>query len=38
MRGMMQQISNTLERFGGVNLLPLLLAVLAFLLIGAPSS
>jgi len=35
---MMQQISNTLERFGGVNLLPLLLAVLAFLLIGAPSS
>lgn len=34
----MQQISNILERFGGVNLLPLALALLAFLLIGAPSS
>lgn len=34
----MDQISKTFERLGGVNLLPLLLAAVAFVLIGAPSS
>lgn len=34
----MDKISNTLGRFGGVNLLPVFLAAIAFLLIGAPSS
>lgn len=34
----MDQISNTLGRIGGVNLLPVALALVAFVLIGAPSS
>ncbi|WP_375174693.1 branched-chain amino acid ABC transporter permease [Pseudooceanicola sp.] len=34
----MDQLSRTLERFGGVNLLPLAVALVAFVLIGTPSS
>lgn len=34
----MDRISETLGRFGGVNLLPVALALVAFVLIGAPSS
>lgn len=34
----MDKLSETLGRFGGVNLLPLALAAIAFVLIGAPSS
>ena len=34
----MDKLSDTLGRFGGVNLLPLALAAVAFILIGAPSS
>lgn len=34
----MNQISETLDRLGGVFLLPVLIAALAFVLIGAPSS
>ncbi len=34
----MDKLSDTLGRFGGVNLLPLALAAVAFVLIGAPSS
>ncbi|MEP3687309.1 MAG: branched-chain amino acid ABC transporter permease, partial [Sulfitobacter dubius] len=34
----MDRISDIMGRFGGVYLLPLALAALAFLLIGAPSS
>lgn len=34
----MDTISNTLERWGGINLLPVIVAALAFVLIGAPSS
>ncbi|MCX7565093.1 branched-chain amino acid ABC transporter permease [Sulfitobacter sp. F26169L] len=34
----MDKLSNTLGRFGGVNLLPVALAAIAFVLIGAPSS
>ena len=35
---MMNKVSETLGRLGGVNLLPLALAAVAFVLIGAPSS
>lgn len=35
---MMNRVSETLGRLGGVNLLPLALAAVAFVLIGAPSS
>jgi branched-chain amino acid transport system permease protein len=34
----MNQLSQTLERFGGVYLLPVFVALVAFVLIGAPSS
>lgn len=34
----MDKLSETLARFGGVNLLPVALAAIAFVLIGAPSS
>ncbi len=34
----MDKLSETLGRYGGVNLLPLALAAIAFILIGAPSS
>ncbi len=34
----MDQLRMTLERFGGVNLLPVAVAAVAFVLIGAPSS
>ncbi len=34
----MEQLNKTLERFGGVNLLPVAVALVAFVLIGAPSS
>lgn len=34
----MDRLSDTLGRFGGVNLLPVFLAAIAFVLIGAPSS
>lgn len=34
----MDRLSETLDRWGGVNLLPIVLAALAFVLIGAPSS
>ncbi|MEP3329017.1 branched-chain amino acid ABC transporter permease [Sedimentitalea sp.] len=34
----MDKLSDTLARFGGVNLLPVALAAIAFVLIGAPSS
>ncbi|MCF3593620.1 branched-chain amino acid ABC transporter permease [Rhodobacteraceae bacterium LMO-12] len=34
----MDKLSETLGRYGGVNLLPLALAAIAFVLIGAPSS
>lgn len=34
----MKALSHTLERFGGVFLLPVIMALLAFVLIGAPSS
>ncbi|WP_136636774.1 branched-chain amino acid ABC transporter permease [Pseudooceanicola onchidii] len=34
----MDQLSQTLGRFGGVNLLPVAVALIAFVLIGAPSS
>ncbi len=34
----MDNLSKTLGRFGGVNLLPVVIAALAFVLIGAPSS
>ncbi|MDF1855854.1 branched-chain amino acid ABC transporter permease [Pseudooceanicola sp.] len=34
----MNKLSDTLGRFGGVNLLPVALAAIAFVLIGAPSS
>lgn len=34
----MEKLSNTLGRYGGVNLLPVALAAVAFVLIGAPSS
>jgi branched-chain amino acid transport system permease protein len=35
---MMKSISSTVERFGGVMLLPVLLALIGFLLIGRPST
>ncbi len=38
MSGVMTRASETLGRFGGVNLLPLWIALAAFLLIGVPSS
>ena len=34
----MDRLSDTLGRFGGVNLLPVFLAAISFVLIGAPSS
>jgi branched-chain amino acid transport system permease protein len=34
----MENLTRTLERFGGVNLLPLAVALIAFVLIGTPSS
>lgn len=34
----MKKLSKTIERMGGVNLLPVAVAVVAFVLIGAPSS
>jgi branched-chain amino acid transport system permease protein len=38
MRNFMEKLSETLGRYGGVNLLPVALAAVAFVLIGAPSS
>jgi branched-chain amino acid transport system permease protein len=38
MRNFMEKLSDTLGRYGGVNLLPVALAAVAFVLIGAPSS
>ena len=34
----MNALSETLERYGGVNLLPVAVALVGFVLIGAPSS
>lgn len=34
----MNKVSSTIEKFGGVNLLPVAVAFVAFILIGAPSS
>ncbi|WP_121062506.1 branched-chain amino acid ABC transporter permease [Chachezhania antarctica] len=34
----MEQVSKTFEKLGGVNLLPIILGAVAFVLIGAPSS